>query len=1000
MRSTGPALVAAWLLGMMGMMGMPGRVVAGPVVTPLARFVTRQPALRQAMRMGVRSGLPETVGAYLVQAPAVAQQLARAGLGGQVLSPSVAALTLPVAELPRLLALPGLVRVDAQRTLSTRLDRSLPAIGAPVLQTGGLRGRGVVIAIVDTGIDFRRDDFRSVDGKTRIAYLLDGLQPRLGLHPELPDSNGMAVYTADDINILLDAEDHSRPSPIRIAQADVVGHGTHVAGIAAGNGRTTGRGKPEGRYVGVAPEATLCVVQGTRGDGTFSDADVIAGVRFCAGQAEAAGLPMVANLSLGSLGGPHDGQSAMEVALDEVIANRPGRLLVAAAGNAGNEDMHASSTVLKGRHEIPLEIEINKDSKATRHALYVELYYDAAAPHVAGESGFLDLALVSPDGVVLHAPVGETVSGRFSGEGDATIDNADGAESGLRGAYLVLATDTESNQLKAGTWRLRLSGQTLRYDLWMVQASDGVTARFTAHLDPDGYVEIPAAARHAISVGSYRTRLDWLRPNGTEVRFDRELLRLSTFSSGGPTLDGRFAPDILAPGEFIVSTLSRATDPRSARSSFFSPGDPEYLLAEDGVHGVLRGTSQATPHVAGGLALLLSERPTLTATQARELLRTTGRIEVTQASYGPRQGFGLLDLPQALAVLRREPAGVLDAVRSDLAVSRMAIPPRVGETTVTVTPRDASGRPLSAGRTVDLVSTQGRWLGPVVDLGSGRYERRLQAGDERGNRALITASVDGQRLARTATVYFVGEPSEIGGAYRLGGCTQSVGAGAVEGAWSGVGCGVVLLALGGLRLRRGRRALLGVLGLLAACAPPQVPWEVPSATDVKAKPARRGRVARAPAAPAEAIWLARESLSAPVVTIYLQTQAAEIWEHDRLVARAPICTGRKSHPTPAGEYRVLEKIPEHASSRYGDYVDESGALLQKDIDNLGVAPPPGAVFRGTKMPYFLRIFEGIGLHAGPLPGHPDSHGCVRFPESIAARMFTALPLGTKVVVVD
>ena len=118
------------------------------------------------------------------------------------------------------------------------------------------------------------------------------------------------------------------------------------------------------------------------------------------------------------------------------------------------------------------------------------------------------------------------------------------------------------------------------------------------------------------------------------------------------------------------------------------------------------------------------------------------------------------------------------------------------------------------------------------------------------------------------------------------------------------------------------------------------------------------------------------------------------------MAQSSVCTGRRSHKTPPGEYSILEKIPEHVSGRYGDYLDERGQVVAANVDMLGTPPPVGTTFRGTAMPYFLRIVGGIGMHAGPLPGFPDSHGCIRFPELVAHHLFYAAPLGTKVEIVE
>ena len=147
-------------------------------------------------------------------------------------------------------------------------------------------------------------------------------------------------------------------------------------------------------------------------------------------------------------------------------------------------------------------------------------------------------------------------------------------------------------------------------------------------------------------------------------------------------------------------------------------------------------------------------------------------------------------------------------------------------------------------------------------------------------------------------------------------------------------------------------------------------------------------------------WAASGPLSALSIRIFLAGQYADIYDGTTLVGRSSICSGRRSHRTPSGPFTVLEKIAEHVSNRYGDYVDENGSVVQPNIDALGTPAPPGSSFRGTKMPYFLRIVGGVGLHAGPLPGFPDSHGCIRFPETIAQRLFSAASVGTPVLIED
>lgn len=783
--------------------GLP-RPPSGLPVTPHARrlilaSMRQAPAPRSAQ---LRSVTGEAVVPLMVQMFGGAAALNRAGIPARELSPSFAAVTPPVTELGRLWSLPGVQRVDGTRYLRPRLDKSLPIIGANKLHDLGLHGRGVMIAMVDTGVDFRHADLRSSDGSSRISFLVDAMTARGPLHPELPDTDGMAVFTKADIDALLAAEAAGHKPALDIPTVDTGGHGTHVAGIAASSGLASSGRFPAGRYVGVAPEATLCAVKGTRDGASFSDKDILTGIRFCVERAADAKQPVVVNLSLGSDGGPHDGSSALEMAIDELMADLPGRALVAAAGNSGEDDIHASGGLLNGTDEITIKVDTGSGDSGGQSSLALEVFFNTASPQTADGVGHIDLELYSPGGKVLRSLAGESNQGTFTGEGVGILDNSDDTMTGLRGAVVVIHSPDPASSVKTGDWRLRIKGQTQRYDVWKVDATEDLTVSLGKHLDPDGYIEIPAAARTAISVGAMRSRDSWLRVDGKMVTLTRELQRVAPFSSGGPTGDGRFAPDILAPGEFIISALSSKAPPSSPASDFAVPGDPNLLIADDGLHGVLRGTSQATPHVAGAIALLFELSPDLTGTQLRELLRTTASTDPLAPSYGPRRGFGTLSLETALAALRGSPPEELDIGRSDVGVNYDSILPGVGQATVTVTPRDPRWVPLGPGQKVEISADAGDWLGPTVDTGHGRYERVLVARGPRGTRANVSVRVNGLTLVRTVHVDFVASDSEVGSPYLIGSCSYSGGARPTGGLWL---LGLLALSGAGMGYRRTRR---------------------------------------------------------------------------------------------------------------------------------------------------------------------------------------------------
>ena len=137
---------------------------------------------------------------------------------------------------------------------------------------------------------------------------------------------------------------------------------------------------------------------------------------------------------------------------------------------------------------------------------------------------------------------------------------------------------------------------------------------------------------------------------------------------------------------------------------------------------------------------------------------------------------------------------------------------------------------------------------------------------------------------------------------------------------------------------------------------------------------------------------------APSVQIHLSEERAYFYKGDQLVGVSQISTGREGHDTPPGSYKIIQKDPNHASSLYGDYVDAAGNMVQKDVE-LGKDPkPPGAIFKGAPMPYFMRITGGVGMHEGYLPGYPASHGCIRMPGKMAIAFYNSVSLGTPVTV--
>jgi subtilisin family serine protease len=711
-----------------------------------------------------------------------AATLRRLGFDAQPLAGDVSLLRLDRQELQRLIAVPNL-QVEERRRFFTQLDKAAPAIFAPMARAeSGLDGSGVLVGVVDTGADARHADLRHADGTTKIAALLDVSIPSDGRHQDF-GAYGGSIWVRDEIDGALAAEAAGQTPPVPFTSVDTQGHGTHVAGIAVSSGLATGNGFPAGRYLGIAPGAELLVAKASHGSGQFSESELLTACRFVVERARLMQQPLVLNLSIGGVGGAHDGTTNTEQALAALIpGDTPGLALVVAAGNEGLTDRHAGGWSLDGEVEIPFHL-----SQPDRNALLAIDLWSQDSPSIT---------VFTPSGRQL-GPVGNThVDHNDGSEGSIAVDHTTPPRGDGRQQSSIVLTPASGDSLASGDWRIRLSGASRRWDLWITEAAGD--ARFTDHLDEDDRLGTVATTRTAISVGSFVSRSQWMTVDGNSYDRMIEVGVPSLFSSAGPSADNRFVPDLSAPGEFVLSALSQNALPDQPSSDFFAGNGVTATWADDGVHGVLRGTSQAAPMVAGAVALMFQYDRTLTANQVRELLRTSARD--SGAGWSPRTGFGALDVRALLATLRGQAEPNVDAALSSVGVSRDQIPPGEAQSLVTVTPRDAGGLPIGPGHNVTIAISAGQPVGPVVDVGLGRYQRAVVAHAGRGQIGVVTATVDGVTLDAHPRIYYVVSREEIGRPFSAGGgCSLPIG-----------GCSITsllwLLALAGATLAFRRRS--------------------------------------------------------------------------------------------------------------------------------------------------------------------------------------------------
>lgn len=517
----------------------------------------------------------------------------------------------------------------------------------------GVTGKGVVIGIFDTGLDLTHEDFRTADGRSRVLAAWDQTATQ-GRPPGV-----VADHLLDYGTECTRAEIDAGQCPL----TDTAGHGTHVTGIAAGDGSATGNGLPGYRYTGVAPAADLIVVRG--GQVGFTSDQLLDGVAYIFGRAAELGRPAVINLSISTQAGPHDGTTLLERALDALSG--PGRIIVAGAGNTGvnaNESppfvrapIHATGTLAKGasnRHRLIVPTYTPRAGTFNDGAV-LELWYDGRDT--------LAVTIASPTGDRAEVATGDSVLA-VTPAGAIYIANGVEGPQAINGdhvALIAIADSIETEPPTTGDWTITITRRggsgSGKYHLWLVggafdnpvdlaKLADGTT---NSHV-----VGSPATADRVLAVGAYASRHHWRTLGGAERSFPvkEPLGDIAFFSSPGPRRDGVLKPEITAPGKSVIS--ARAKDGATWTGM-------EWLIEEDGVHASLLGTSMAAPFVAGGIALLLQLDPSLTPEEARELITATARRDAytnapqpggTGGTPNPVWGFGKLDVGAAVRRLR------------------------------------------------------------------------------------------------------------------------------------------------------------------------------------------------------------------------------------------------------------------------------------------------------------------------------------------------------------
>ena len=461
-----------------------------------------------------------------------------------------------------------------------------------------LTGRGIILGIADTGIDYTHPVFRFGDGSSRILAIWD--QTAEGREEGIPFGK---IYLQEEINDALNAENPLDIVPV----TDEIGHGTFMAGLAAGNV------EEEEEFTGIAPNAELVVVKLRHaqtclkkfwfiGEDTpaYEENDLISAIDFLISYALEREKDMVIYLGISSGQGDHNGRGALAEYLN-LISLQPGRAVVLAAGNEGNAAHHFSSRSYEGIMYQDVEVRIAN----VKDGLYIEFWADA--PDLYG------IGFVSPTGEVVEklptrVSLREALS--FVFEQTKIYVIYERVEETTGATLIRIFMENPTN----GIWKLRIFQEEAyggRFDLWMPITPFIQGEAVFLKPDPETTVTEPGNSAENMTVGAYSTETEGLYLD----------------SSRGFTRGGRVKPDFTAPGVNVRGPI------------------------RGGLYTSRSGTSVAAALTAGIAVLMMEYNPDYTGVQIKNYLIRGAKRDKRQYP-NTEFGWGKVDIYEALSNMR------------------------------------------------------------------------------------------------------------------------------------------------------------------------------------------------------------------------------------------------------------------------------------------------------------------------------------------------------------
>ena len=525
---------------------------------------------------------------------------------------------------------------------------------------GTMTGKGVIVGVIDSGIDWRHKDFLKPDGTSRIVAIWDLFDDsfaqsggKIGTIPPGLTDGGDAlpgtIYTNAQINAALKGSG-------KVNSVDNQGHGTATAGTAAGNGGSAGAS-----LAGVAPEADLIIVKASDCGG-FVDAYIL-GAKWMVNVAKDLKRPIVINQSFGGHFTAHNGAEQEEQFLNSLTGKGiPGVIFTVSAGNEGQFSLHAGGQFgprREGQADIssrPISVTIPADRAGKDGSVLLGVFDSKDEWGVLVEPVGTS-ALLDKEGKPISFSLFK-VDGELRYLLDESVKKPDWFD-----AYLVEIlsnskfgdkNDTLAINLPPGAYRIWGFGATAKvangnFDFY---APNFRAVDFGMGTTKTGMVGSPGNAANVITVAAYNFRNSWLNTVGGETRFNFNIGDIADYSSpGGKRADGVYKPDIAAPANYTISPLAATAnlDSKTCEGESMAASLGKSFVTSDGTHIAWNGTSASSPFTAGVIALMLQKNPTLDAEQVREILiKTAKKGGSVGAVPNPQWGHGMLDAAAAL----------------------------------------------------------------------------------------------------------------------------------------------------------------------------------------------------------------------------------------------------------------------------------------------------------------------------------------------------------------